>query len=159
VDPKQFEVLSRRVGAAATRRGALKVLAGGVGASVLALLRANAGGAQVDPENLPHNLPIVHCRVTLQSCHDDRQCCSGRCGKKVTLEPAPEPIEVPLPAVEVPLPDPLEPVEVQLPDAEIPLPDEFEGVCDCRPKGDTCYTLLEGAFCCSGRCGSDAKCQ
>jgi hypothetical protein len=145
VDPKQFEVLSRRVGAAATRRGALKVMAGGVGASVLALLRANASGAQVDIANFPHNLPIVHCRVTLQSCHDDRQCCSGRCAKKVTLEPAPEPIEVPLPP--------------PLPNAEIPVPDEFEGVCDCRPKGATCYTLLEGAFCCSGHCGADAKCQ
>ena len=147
------------MGAAATRRGALKVLAGGVGASVLALLRANAGGAQVDPGNIPNSIPIMHCRATLASCHDDRQCCSGRCAKKVTIEPTPEPIEVPLPAVEVPLPDPLDPVEVQLPDAEIPLPDEFEGVCDCRPKGDTCWALFEGVFCCSGRCGSDAKCQ
>ena len=133
------------MGAAATRRGALKVLAGGVGASVLALLRANAGGAQVDPGNIPNNLPIVRCRVALQSCHDDRQCCSGRCAKKVTIEPTPEPIEVPLPP--------------PLPDAEIPLPDEFEGVCDCRKKGETCWTLLEGFLCCSGQCGADAKCQ
>ena len=33
MDPKQFEVLSRRVGTAATRRGALQVLAGGMAAS------------------------------------------------------------------------------------------------------------------------------
>jgi hypothetical protein len=145
MDSKEFEALSRRVGTAATRRGALKVLAGGLGASVLALLRANGSGAQVDLENLPHNLPIVHCRVTLQSCHDDRQCCSGHCARKVTVEPAPDPIEIPLP-------DPL-------PDVEIPVSDTFEGVCDCRPRGATCYALLEGAFCCSGRCGADAKCQ
>jgi hypothetical protein len=145
MDSKEFEALSRRVGTAATRRGALKVLAGGLGASVLALLRANGSGAQVDLENLPHNLPIVHCRVTLQSCHDDRQCCSGFCRNNVTLDPPPDPIEVPLPP--------------PLPDAEIPLPDTFDGVCDCRPKGATCYALLEGAFCCSGRCGADAKCQ
>ena len=145
MDPRQFEVLSRRVGTAATRRGALKVLAGGVGASVLALLRANGSGAQVDLENLPHNLPIVHCKVTLQKCQSDRACCSGFCRNNVKLEPAPDPIVVPLPP--------------PLPDAEIPLPDTFDGVCDCRPRGATCYTLLEGAFCCSGRCGADAKCQ
>ena len=144
MDPRQFEVLSRRVGAAATRRGALKVLAGGVGASVMALLRANGSGAQVELENLPHNLPVFHCRVTLQSCHDDRQCCSGICSKKVTVEPAPDPIEIPLPP--------------PLPDVEIPVSDTFEGVCDCRPRGATCYTLLEGAFCCSGRCTNEAKC-
>jgi hypothetical protein len=145
MDSKEFEALSRRVGTATTRRGALKVLAGGVGASVLALLRANAGEAQVDLENLPHNLPIVHCKVTLQKCQNDRACCSGFCRKNVTLEPPPDPIEVPLPP--------------PLPDVEIPLPDSFDGVCDCRPKGATCYALLEGAFCCSGRCGADAKCQ
>jgi hypothetical protein len=145
VDSKDFENLSRRVGAAATRRGALKVLAGGVGASVLALLKPHTSAADVDLRDLPNNLPIVHCRVTLQPCHDDRQCCSGICAKKVKIDPAPDPIEVPLPP--------------PLPDAEIPLPDEVEGACDCRPKGATCYVLLEGAFCCSGRCGADAKCQ
>jgi len=144
MDPRQFEVLSRRVGAAATRRGALKVLAGGVGASVLALLRANGSGAQVELENLPNSIPILHCRVTLQPCHDDRQCCSGFCHKKVTVEPAPDPIEIPLPP--------------PLPDVEIPVSDTFEGVCDCRPRGATCYVLLEGAFCCSGRCTNEAKC-
>jgi hypothetical protein len=145
MDPKQFEALSRRVGRAATRRSALKVLAGGVGASVLALLRANGSGAQVDLENLPNDVPIANCKVTLQKCQNDRACCSGFCRKSVKLDPAPEPIEVPLPP--------------PLPEVEIPLPDELEGVCDCRPKGATCYRLLEGAFCCSGRCGADAKCQ
>ena len=145
MDPREFEVLSRRVGMAATRRGALKVLAGGMAASVLALLRVNASRADVDLNDLPKDLPIVNCRVTLQKCQNDRACCSGLCRKTVKLDPAPDPIEVPLPP--------------PLPDAEIPLPDEFDGVCDCRPKGATCWTLLEGAFCCSGKCGPDAKCK
>jgi len=145
MDPREFEVLSRRVGMAATRRGALKVLAGGMAASVLALLRVNASVADVDVRDLPKDVPIVNCRVTLQKCQNDRACCSGICRKTVKLDPTPEPIVVPLPP--------------PLPDAEIPLPDEFEGVCDCRPKGATCYVLLEGILCCSGRCGADAKCQ
>ena len=145
MDPKQFEVLSRRVGTATTRRGALKVLAGGMAASVLALFRVNASVADVDVRDLPKDVPIVNCRFTLQPCHDDRQCCSGICRKTVKLYPAPDPIVVPLPP--------------PLPDAEIPLPDEVEDVCDCRPRGASCYVLLEGLMCCSGRCGADAKCQ
>ena len=133
MDPQQFGVLSRRVGTAATRRGALKVLAGGIAASALAVLRPGRGAAT--EITLPHNLPIVHCRVTLQTCHDDGQCCSGIC-KKNTLT-----------------------AEVKTPnDGTLP-PIDLEGVCDCRPRGDTCYVLLEGAFCCSGRCGADAKCE
>jgi hypothetical protein len=145
MDSRQFEVLSRRVGAAATRRGALKVLAGGLSASVLALLRVNASRADVDLNNLPNDIPIVNCKFTLQKCQSDRACCSGFCRKTVKLDPAPPPLEVPLPP--------------PLPVVEVPLPDTLEGVCDCRPKGATCYALLEGAFCCSGRCGADAKCQ
>ena len=131
MDPKQFEVLSRRVGTAATRRGALKVLAGGMAASALAVLRPGRGAAK--EITLPHNLPIVHCRATLQTCHDDRQCCSGICKKNLTAE------------VKTPSGDTLPPIDL-------------EGVCDCRKRGDTCYTLLEGAFCCSGRCTNEAKC-
>jgi hypothetical protein len=148
LDSKQFEGLSRRVGAATTRRGALKVLAGGVGASVFALLRAYPSRADVDPNNLPKDIPIVNCKFTLQKCQSDRACCSGYCRQSVKLDPAPDPLEIPLPP---PSTDVL----------EVPLPDEVEGgkngVCDCRPKGTTCYVLLEGAFCCSGKC-HDAKC-
>jgi hypothetical protein len=146
MDSKEFEALSRRVGTAATRRGALKVLAGGIAASALAVLRPGRGAAEddVNLSRLPESVPIVNCKVTLQSCHDDRQCCSGICSKKVKLDPPPDPLIVPLP-------DPLPP-------AEIPLPDELEGVCDCKPSGATCYKLLEGSFCCSGRCTNEAKC-
>jgi hypothetical protein len=126
VDAKDFEDLSRRVGTAATRRGALKVLAGGLGASVIALLRPGSGAAEEIV--LPHNIPILHCRVTLQSCHDDRQCCSNICKKNLTAEVG-----------------------------DLP-PIDLEGVCDCRPSGADCYRLAEGAFCCSGRCTNEAKC-
>jgi hypothetical protein len=126
MDQQRFEELSRRVGTAATRRGALKVLAGGLAASALGVLRPGRGAAE--DITLPHNVPILHCRVTLQTCHDDRQCCSGHCKKDLTanLEGLP--------------------------------PIELEGVCNCRPRGAICYTLLEGAFCCSGRCTNEAKC-
>ena len=144
MDQQRFEELSRRVGTAATRRGALKVLVGGVAASAFALLRPGRGAADVDVRNFPPSIPVFHCRVTLQPCHDDRQCCSGICAKKVKIDPAPDPIEVPLPP--------------PLPDAEIPLPDEVEGACNCREKGELCYVLLEGVMCCSGKCGPDAKC-
>jgi hypothetical protein len=130
---------------AASRRSALKMLAGGMAASVLTVLRSGRTAADVDLRDLPHNFPIVSCRFTLQSCHDDRQCCSGICKKTVKLDPPPDPLEVPLPP--------------PLPDAEIPLPDEVEGACDCKPRGATCWELMEGAFCCSGKCGADAKCQ
>jgi hypothetical protein len=131
MDPKQFEVLSRRVGTAATRRGALKVLAGGMAASAFALLRPGRGAAE--EITLPEVLPITHCKVTLQKCHNDLICCSGHCKKNLTAE------------VKTPSGDTLPPIDL-------------EGVCDCRPRGATCYTLLEGAFCCSGRCTNEAKC-
>ena len=127
MDPKQFEVLSRRVGAAATRRGALRVLAGSVAAVAFGALRPGRGEAEEIV--LPHNAPVFNCKVTLQKCQSDRACCSGICKKNLTAEVG-----------------------------ELP-PIELEGVCDCRPRGATCWSLLEGAFCCSGRCGSDAKCQ
>jgi hypothetical protein len=127
MDQQRFEELSRRVGTAATRRGALKVLAGGVAAGAFALLRPGRGAAE--EIKLPETLPIVHCKVTLQPCHNDLVCCSGHCKKNLTAEVG-----------------------------DLP-PVDLEGVCDCRPRGATCYVLLEGAFCCSGRCGADAKCQ
>ena len=48
--------------------------------------------------------------------------------------------------------------EVKTPSGDTLPPIDLEGVCDCRPRGATCYTLLEGAFCCSGRCTNEAKC-
>ena len=120
MDPRQFEVLSRRVGTATTRRGALKVLAGGVAASVLALLRPMPAWRTwtfgISPRMYQSSTAGLPCR----SVSNDRQCCSGICRKTVKLDPAPDPIVVPLPP--------------PLPDAEIPLPDEVEGVCDCRPR-------------------------
>ena len=71
-------------GTAATRRGALQVLAGGMAASAFALLRprARSGGGN----HASKVLPIAHCKVTLAECHNDLICCSGHCKKNLTAE-------------------------------------------------------------------------
>jgi hypothetical protein len=133
MDAKRFEELSRRVGTAATRRTAVRVLVGGVAASALALLRPTSGVADDTTEVVLHpSIPIFNCRPQLATCHDDRQCCSGHCEKKITAE-------------------------VKTPSGTLP-PVELEGVCDCRPSGATCWRLMEGSFCCSSRCTNEAKC-
>ena len=84
MDERRFEDLSRQVGAAATRRGALKALVGGMASLVVGLRRPGHGSAE--EIELPTTIPIAHCRPQLVKCHDDRQCCSGTCKKNLTAE-------------------------------------------------------------------------
>lgn len=66
MDQCTFDGLSRRVSAAATRRGALRaVVAVGIGA----LLPGAASASQT----------VKGCRVPGQGCDRDVQCCSGQC--------------------------------------------------------------------------------
>ena len=72
MDPKRFEALSRRVGAAASRRAALAAVIGAVAAPLLGL-----GG-----EEAAAGLPIVRCKPPGKKCDKDQKCCSGRCRRK-----------------------------------------------------------------------------
>ena len=74
MEAKRFEELSRRVGDAATRRGAVKVLAG-------ALLGSALLGQTLKPAEA--QLPIVNCRPPGQKCRKDKQCCTTRCKNRL----------------------------------------------------------------------------
>jgi hypothetical protein len=70
MDAKRFEEISRWVAAAPTRRQALKVLAGGVAAAALAVIRPQSGEA---------GSIIPGCRLPGQRCEHDGHCCTGFC--------------------------------------------------------------------------------
>lgn len=72
MDPRRFEELSRRVGAAATRRAAVVAAVAGVPA-LLGLTRQEAEAG----------IPIVHCKPPGKRCDKDKKCCSGNCRKKI----------------------------------------------------------------------------
>jgi hypothetical protein len=73
VDPKRFEDLSRRFAAAATRRSALGVLAGGAAAAVLTALRPGAADA---------SQLVKGCKIPGQKCKNEKQCCgNSHCNK------------------------------------------------------------------------------
>ncbi len=72
MDPRRFEELSRRVGAAASRRAAMRVLAGAVAAPVLGRLGTEEAAA---------GLPIVNCKPPGKKCDKNQKCCSTRCKK------------------------------------------------------------------------------
>src|SRR5688500_13679000 len=74
MDAKRFEELSRRVGAAGSRRGAVKVLAGALLGSALLDQTLEPASAQI---------PIVNCRPPGQKCRRDVQCCSTRCKNRL----------------------------------------------------------------------------
>jgi hypothetical protein len=71
MDPKRFEALSRRVGAAADRRAAVKVLVAAVAAPALVRVGQDEAAA----------VPIVNCKAPGKKCSSDRRCCSGACKK------------------------------------------------------------------------------
>jgi hypothetical protein len=74
MDPRRFEDITRRVAAAASRRGALKAL---LGAMILpALLGLRGEGADA-------GIPIVHCKAPGKRCDGDQRCCSGNCRKSI----------------------------------------------------------------------------
>lgn len=70
MDARRFEALSRRVGAAASRRAAIVAALAGVPA-VLGLR----------PEEAEAGLPIVSCKPPGKKCDKNKKCCSGRCKK------------------------------------------------------------------------------
>ncbi|MGH2613889.1 MAG: hypothetical protein ACRDJC_01515 [Thermomicrobiales bacterium] len=72
MDPRRFEELSRRVGAAANRRAAVKALATALAAPVLIGVRG---------EDAEAGIPIVNCKAPGKKCSSSRRCCSGRCKK------------------------------------------------------------------------------
>ncbi len=69
----RFEALSRAVGEARTRRGAVGALLGALAAPVLALRR---------PEEASAGIPIVGCKPFGKKCDKDQRCCTGRCQKR-----------------------------------------------------------------------------
>lgn len=75
MDAKHFEELTRRVGAAATRRGAVRALV----ASLAAPLVLGAGQA----EEAAAGVPIVHCKPPGKRCSGDKKCCSGNCRRGI----------------------------------------------------------------------------
>lgn len=72
MDPKRFEALSRRVGAAASRRAAVAALTGALAAPLLARLGAEDAAA---------GIPIVNCKPPGKKCDNKKKCCSGSCKK------------------------------------------------------------------------------
>ena len=72
MDPRRFEALTRRVGAAADRRAAVKALVAAVAAPLLVNETADDAAA---------GIPIVNCKVPGKKCSSNRRCCSGRCKK------------------------------------------------------------------------------
>jgi hypothetical protein len=74
MDAKRFEDLSRWVAAAPTRREALKVLAAGLAAAALAVVRPQPGEA---------GSIIPGCRIPGQRCDEDSDCCAGFCPASV----------------------------------------------------------------------------
>src|SRR5690349_4314374 len=73
MEAKHFEALSRRVGAAATRRCALLALAG-------AALAPLAG---VGVQEAAAGIPIINCKPPGKRCDKDQRCCSGNCRKGI----------------------------------------------------------------------------
>jgi hypothetical protein len=72
MDAKRFEEMSRWVGAAPTRRQALKALVAGVAAAALAVVRSQTGEA---------GSIIPGCRLPGQRCDGDNNCCTNFCPK------------------------------------------------------------------------------
>ena len=72
MDANRFAALSRKVGAAPTRRAALGVLAAGLTGVVLV-------GTGVDEAQA--GIPIVNCKVPGKQCRKNQNCCSERCRK------------------------------------------------------------------------------
>jgi hypothetical protein len=70
MEQKRLDDLSRAVGEARTRRGALLVLVGALAAPVLVLRR---------PQEVSAGLPIVGCKPPGKKCNKDQRCCTGRC--------------------------------------------------------------------------------
>jgi hypothetical protein len=69
MDPARFEDLTRRLGAAGSRRVAVRALAGTLALPVLARLGVEEAAA---------GLPIVSCKPPGKKAKKARQCCSGR---------------------------------------------------------------------------------
>jgi hypothetical protein len=73
VDNVTFERLSRRVGAARTRRAAAKALVGALAAPLLLRLgQEEAAG-----------VPIVNCKAPGKRCSSDERCCTGNCKRGI----------------------------------------------------------------------------
>jgi hypothetical protein len=72
MDQSRFEDLTRRVGAASSRRSAARVLAGALVVPVL---------VRLGREDAAAGLPIVNCKPPGKKCDKDQKCCSGRCKK------------------------------------------------------------------------------
>lgn len=70
MDAERFGALTRRVGAAATRRAALAALVTGV-----------LGGAVLTSDEAEAGIPIVNCKIPGKGCRKNQSCCSGRCRK------------------------------------------------------------------------------
>ena len=76
MDQSRFEALTRRVGAASSRRSAARVLAGALAAPLL---------VRLGQEDAAAGLPIVHCKPPGKKCDSKQKCCSGRCKKRLCL--------------------------------------------------------------------------
>jgi hypothetical protein len=73
MEAKHFEALSRRMGAACGRRGALLVLTSALLAPVL----------PVGPRAALAGIPVFHCKPPGKRCDKDQKCCSGNCRKGI----------------------------------------------------------------------------
>ena len=72
MEATRFEALSRRIGAAAGRRAALRALVAALAAPLL---------GRPGVEDAAAGLPIVNCKPPGKKCDKNQKCCSGRCKK------------------------------------------------------------------------------
>ncbi|MCC7021262.1 MAG: hypothetical protein IT338_00460 [Thermomicrobiales bacterium] len=75
MDARRFEELTRRVGEAATRRGAVRALVAALAAPVVLGMRG--------VEEAEAGVPIVHCKLPGKRCSKNRKCCSGKCRRGI----------------------------------------------------------------------------
>ena len=75
MDPRGFDALTRKLATGASRRTALRAIAGGGLASALALIGGR--GAAAPLETAGHNPGT--CRAPGDVCNGDADCCSERC--------------------------------------------------------------------------------
>jgi hypothetical protein len=75
MDERRFGELTKQVAHAETRRGVVRVLAGSLTASVLALA---AGGRGVTATDVGDEV-FGYCSPPQTPCSQDKKCCSGKC--------------------------------------------------------------------------------
>ncbi len=93
MDARRFEELSRKVGAAQTRRDAVRAAVAALGLTAFGI-----GAAERAEASEAEGIPIYHCKIPGWRCKKGKSCCSGKCKQGVCTcaakgKPCYEPME------------------------------------------------------------------